>query len=116
MDKIIPLLEKLAVSLNTTSEKLLEVIIKQAKISFFCTTIQYLIVLFSVFINVKLYRLCVKENWEPPYTPAFIILFIINIFSVLVGFISIENYIASILNPEYWALQKILSKIFVLTN
>jgi len=115
MKELTQLLEGLAEKLGTTTKYLWEVLIKQARIDFISTTIQYLLLAIAVFVWINLFRYCLKNHkkiyeddkemvWGISLGITSVILFILT----MIAFFYINTYLASILNPEYWALQQIL--------
>ena len=115
------LLEKLAEKLGTTSQYLWQVLIKQAPISATINLIE--IILVGVF-GVILWKLHKKfygnmpgkeysyysEMEELIIVPMMVGMMIFVVVAIA-GFCSIETIITGFVNPEYWALNKILDKI-----
>lgn len=115
------LLQKLAEKLGTTVEYLWQVLLKQAQIDAFTTLFQFaLIALFGI----TLYRLHKKflkpisddrysDNLYSKYDEGIICPMFIGaiVFAILAicAFFSITDMVNGFLNPEYWALQRILS-------
>ena len=115
MKEIAPLLEKLAEKLGVTVEYLWKVLLKQAFISFVTDLIQYaLLVIMSVIvwkIAKKVHREIENAVWdEIAYLPLGGVIMGILILWIMV-FSCIPTTITALINPEYWALDKILSQI-----
>ena len=115
-DKTIQLLEALAAKLGTTAEYLWGVLIKQASID--ATT--HLIIISVLAIMVMLYvKWLVNKlkdedfDWDDHFgTQAIAIMMgAISFVGVLVMVKLIPGIVTGYMNPEYWALQKILEAI-----
>lgn len=112
------LLERLAQKLGTTVEYLWSVLIKQAPISSTVTLFQFALI---ITFGIVLYRLHIKFSKETynknsiyyEYQEAaaipMIVGFLIFLLLAVCGFFCIEDMINGFINPEYWALSKILS-------
>ena len=115
MENLIPLLEKLAETLGVTTKILWEVMIKQAPISGCIDIIQYIIFIIACIgcykITIKSYsNVKTNEVDDIIYLPlifAWIILSVVGI----VCFFCIGDTVIAFVNPEYWALDRILTKI-----
>lgn len=118
-DQTIALIRELAAKLGTTTEHLWGVLVAQARVDFFASTFIYIILIGFFVTEFFLLRWMTKvivEKWEsdevPPQFPAIAIATIILGIICIVGFFSatsyMDMYLASILNPEYWALKQIL--------
>jgi hypothetical protein len=122
-EKLTALLEKLSVKLGTTTEYLWKVLIMQAKIS----ALQSLFYILSVvIIGIVLFRLhvrfskVIKDNRynnntyeDSDYIGGImgIVAGIWLVMTICTFCFSISNMIDGFFNPEYWALNEILSKI-----
>lgn len=122
-EKLTALLEKLSLKLGTTTEYLWKVLLVQAKISAI-QSVFYLIAI--IVIGVVLYRLHVKfskpikgnryelnvyDEYDGAPASMGVIAFIWLVMAIYVFCCSIPNMIDGYFNPEYWALNEILSKI-----
>ena len=115
------LLQKLAEKLGTTVEYLWQVLLKQAQIDAFTTLFQFfLIALFGV-VLFRLHKKFLKPLSDDRYSdnlyskydeaivwPMIIGLIVFVILSIC-AFFSITDMVNGFLNPEYWALQRVLS-------
>jgi hypothetical protein len=115
MKEILPILDRMAETLGTTTEYLWGVLIKQAPLSAIIDVIQYSIIIVFWFFIPKSFRFIMKkvddDRWEELwYVGPIIATIVLSILSI-VAFFAIHNTITAIINPEYWALNKILSKI-----
>jgi hypothetical protein len=119
MDKsTLLLLEKLATKLGTTTEYLWGILIKQAPVSatkhllFFIITTIVGVLLF--FLHKRLmkedeYEDTVYDDLEVKATAPMIIGAIIWAIFFITSLILLEDVITGFINPEYWALNKILN-------
>lgn len=114
--EIIKSLEKLAEKLGTTAEKIFSYYVKDAKLF----RIYYLLeLLFSVVIFISGILLIINFVPENNYWNAInITFFSLGIAALISGFIytivilsSIGNFLNSFFNPEYIAIESILSKL-----
>ena len=117
MKEMTVLLEKLADKLGTTVEKLWGAMIKQAPIS---AAIELVTSIFLIVASIIIIRFVQKKTtelineyhaaWEEE--GAFLawvatgILVIMTLYAVMFAF---SNIVTALLNPEYWALSKIIS-------
>ena len=109
------LLEKLADQLGTNVQYLWGVLIKQAYISFITGTILIFAMVGAWIVWFKTLKWMEKQKKEEKYfeedtyTVILVVsgLILLATSFFLASFLNI--YLASILNPEYWALNKILS-------
>jgi len=115
MKEITPLLEKLAKELGTTASYLWSVLIRQASISASIDCLQYLILAIFTYIAVKLTKMSIEradeKDWDEVWMIAPIIGWIVIGILWIVVFFCIPQTITGFINPEYWALDKILSQI-----
>lgn len=115
------LVEKLASELGTTTEYLWSVLLKQAPIDATVTLIQCVLVLLFGWFLWTLHKRLIKpqtfrgyerslydEYEEGAIIPMFFGAIMFVILSV-VSFASIGDVVNGYLNPEYWALNKILN-------
>lgn len=116
MSELTELLRELAKELGTTTEYLWSVLLKQAFISGL-TDVLY-IVLWMIFC-ISLYKTFfhIRENWdwyvERDWEPVAVWVvslqvLLVFIFTIIVMF-GLHTTVSAFFNPEYWALQKILS-------
>ena len=114
MNELVPLLEKLSVKLGTSSEFLWGVLVRQAPIS---ATINFIIFTVSVVSAAVLLKtgLTRWNDWEKRDERGKQVIFIIFLMIIsiifLVSVCCLPDTIAGFINPEYWALNKILSSL-----
>jgi hypothetical protein len=137
MEKLTPLLEKLAQQLGTTATHLWAVLIAQAKIAFVGYIIEIILLCILNYLWIILFRKTLKPYifkidyngkeitktfntrwnywWEEneglswTYGTIFIALGILFVIWDIVTINSIPLILSSLINPEYWALNKILT-------
>lgn len=115
MKEITPLLEKLAKQLGTTAEYLWAVLVRQAPIASCIDILQYIILgvvtYFFVRSTKKFWTIGESEHWDGCWllVPGIIGVFLLILWVVV--FFVIQNTITGFVNPEYWALKKILELI-----
>lgn len=103
------LIRELADKLGTTAEHLWGVLIAQARVEFFAMSITYLIILILFGITFFLYKKHMNEKYQVnKFTIPMLIVGFITATSLISGLGYLPMYLASILNPEYWALRQIL--------
>jgi len=121
MRESIPFLEQLASKLGTTVEKLWEVLLKQAPIS---GTIDFIVCIILTLVAMQCFRFVNRKTTVPAKTGkdeypsaqweeegAVLAWIGIGILFLIIGLIiifAVNNIAAAFLNPEYWALKKIL--------
>ena len=114
MEKLVPILEQLAKSLNVTTEYLWSALLKQAFIDGVVSVVQFILIIISNFVLVwgskKVYSLVENSDWDELNYLWIGSLALIVIILDLAAFFSFDTLLACFLNPEYWALEKILSK------
>lgn len=120
------LIEKLAAKLGTTTEYLWRVLIKQAPISACIDVVFILGWIIFCFALYRIHRHLMAELPEPKQTygrenlyaihegsvafPMIIGAFVAAVWGI-VSAISISSIITALTNPEYWALQQILTTL-----
>lgn len=115
------LIEKLAQKMGTTTEYLWSVLIKQAQIDAWTSIFQYLLI---VIFGIILYRLHKKFSFEPEGHNSYSMYYDKDYLGYLMGisaaifailavcaFFSITDTVNGFLNPEYWALRRVLDAI-----
>ena len=114
-NEIAKALEALAQKLGTTSEYLWNVLMKQAPLSAIMDFVQYIIVVFACYFwikNLKVFTAKILSNdWEEEHWIWIIVISLMLGIFVIAIFFSFPNTIYAIINPEYWALNLLLSKI-----
>ena len=114
MEKLVPILEQLAKSLNVTTEYLWSALLKQAFIDGVVSVVQCILIIISNFVLVwgykRVYSLVEYSDWDEINYCWILTLAVVVIILDLVAFFSFDTMLASFLNPEYWALEEILSK------
>ncbi len=115
MKEIAPLLETLAKKLGTTAEYLWAVLVKQAFIASCIDILQYIILGVATYFFIKLtkkYWLMGEEKrWDTIWLIIPGIAGVALLLIWIVAFIAIQNTITGFINPEYWALNKILDVV-----
>ena len=122
MKELIPFLEQLASKLGTTVEKLWTVLLRQAPIS---GTINLVLCVCLVLVAVKCFRFVNRKTTVPAKTKedqypnaqweeegavgAWVGIGLLFLVIGLIIIFSVQNIATAFLNPEYWALEKILS-------
>lgn len=111
MENLTPLLEQLAEKFGTTVEHLWEVMIAQSQIFVIFSTMFFIIAAILLIAMIIYSVWAVKTgNWlEDGHD--FLIIFgwaIVFVF-IVICFILLYDVITAIKNPEYWALEKIIS-------
>jgi hypothetical protein len=116
--KIIEALEKLAIKLGVTAEHLWEVLLKQAPIEAIICSIEIvacflLLVLWIkiVFVKTKKYprESYLEAEWEEEAAFfAITSLVVWTVFTVIFSIYNIKIIATCLLNPEYWALMKVI--------
>lgn len=115
MDKLLPLLEKLAVQLGTTTELLWRALVRQALFDGITSILQYIILGAGIYGTVKLWRLCARLKQKSGYSETIFAwpigaTLVVTIASICAVF-SLSDTAAAFLNPEYWALHHVLSMV-----
>ena len=112
------LIEQLANSLGTTTKYLWTVLIRQAPIDATITLFQYIILAIVGVILYKVHNRLSKEvdrysayDNNDGYGILMVILSGAYLVVVIIAFFCIGDVINGYFNPEYWAVQKILSSL-----
>jgi len=115
-EQVSELLKKLSESLGTTTEKLWGVLIKQAPIEgisdTFCSGMLFigLFVWWKIFLRKTSRNEEGKAEWENETAFGAIMFTVLyTLFSFILFSGNISIILAAFFNPEYWALQKVLS-------
>ena len=107
------LLKGLAETMGTTTEYLWLVLLKQAPIQGALNIIEYLIGGLLLFGSYKIaclaHKLVQEDNWDESAYVWLIIPGVISIYLLIAMVIQFDHLVTPFLNPEYWALNKILS-------
>lgn len=120
MENLTELLEKLAEKLGTTTEYLWGVLIKQAPISAASDLLYFILVVFGGIVLYKVHRKLAKEeddgdsiyyDLEEAAIVPMVFASIVWAILFIVCFFSIDNIITGFFNPEYWALDEVMSLI-----
>lgn len=120
MDQLTILLEKLADKLGTTTEYLWSVLIDQALISAINGIVFIFITIVVTFFTLKYHIKFSKEasngysvyyNQEELLIVPMLFVGMVCIIMIIMSLITLSDIITALLNPEYWALEKILNKI-----
>jgi len=116
MKELAPLLEALAKKLGTTVDHLWAILVRQAFISSVMDLIQYVILAVATYVFIRMTKkygaLMDEKRWEPcaVYAPAVVVGLVLLILWIA-AFFCIQDTVSGFFNPEYWALNKILSRI-----
>ena len=113
--EVTDMLKNMASELNTTTEYLWEVTVKQGKVAAIKGLILCIIMsIFWILGSLILIRFMKKQrknkldDWEPFVAIFLISSIIIFAFGIIPGF---NHFIDGTYNPEYWALETILDKL-----
>ena len=117
-------LEQLSAKLGTTTEYLWGVLLKQAHVSATINLIQMtLVILFGVILYKVHRRLMKKDNDNDKYSETgydkyeeaaiipMILAALTFVVLLLISFACIDDIINGYFNPEYWALDKLISSV-----
>lgn len=113
------LVEQLAQKLGTTTEYLWSVLLRQAPISALTDLIYFVLVCIGGVFILKAHKNFSKENERrdskyydnDALAPIMIVVVVIWTVLFLAAFFSIGNIVNGFFNPEYWALDEILSSL-----
>jgi hypothetical protein len=114
------LVEQLAIKLGTTADYLWSVLLKQAPISALTDLIYFMLISIGGIILFKTHKSFSKpgeDTWENKYDKsdglvvAMGVIAVIWVLLFIVAFLSLGNVINGFFNPEYWALNQILSNL-----
>ena len=106
----IKMVEELAAKLGTTTEMLWGVLIKQAPIEGWSRILGIIIfgIIFAVTAKLISKRTETDEYCDTPNWCLWLFWSVLFLFFIVAIALSISGIVASFINPEYWALQKIL--------
>lgn len=111
------LLQGLAAKLGTTSEYLWAILLKQAPVYAYVALFQYavtvlvLVALFRYRIQVGKFLTTLCEETEALGVIGLIVIGIASIIWLLACVFAFESVVTAFVNPEYWALDKVLDTI-----
>lgn len=110
MEQVVGLLEKLAEQLGTTVEYLWPVLVQQQKMRGIIEAVVILLALVVTGIIARIqYKKVKADGWNSdPLICAAAISFVVFSAVLLYCFVSANNVITHITNPEYWALRDLL--------
>jgi cellobiose-specific phosphotransferase system component IIC len=113
-DKISPVLEKLADTLNTSVEFLWSVLVRQAMVSGIANIIIGSILIFCIYLlftkGIRTLKMIFNKDSEVGVIATVVFSMVAFIFSLIIIF-NIKNTVTCLINPEYWALNEILEKL-----
>ena len=116
MEQVTELLKELAEKLGTTVEHLWGVLLVQAQVQMIILLVLFVGTILSFISWLPYFRWVMKKelnDWDAEEGIfAFVVLIIWGIITgclIIVSFVSIETFVTVIKNPEYFALQKVLS-------
>ena len=103
----------LAEKLGTSVDHIWEILVRQARISATVDLIQYAAVVVCCMLWWKYRASATSEDWEYAGARSVGVVSSGTVLAILivVCFICFGNTVSALLNPEYWALQKILGAI-----
>ncbi len=114
------ILLKLANELGTTAEYLWGVLLSQAKIYAFTSSVEIICTFIFGFILYGIHKRFIKntDNNDSIYeeydiaAPIFMgIVSVVYVIVLMVAFFTISDVVTAIVNPEYWALKQLLNHI-----
>lgn len=120
MKDLTELLDKLASKLGTTAEYLWAVLLKQAPIAASVTLFQLIVICIVGFYLYKAHKRfskpdsydnCNQYENHDYLGPTMVCLFLVWGFLAVIAFLCIDEIFYGYFNPEYWALQEILSNL-----
>ncbi|NCD07544.1 MAG: hypothetical protein EOL97_15660 [Spirochaetia bacterium] len=113
MEQLTQLLAQLAAKLGTTTEYLWSILLKQAQVVIITRSLLSLILIIGIILSIKLiYKIISESSTEDPDNPT---VFTVGLLSTLIFilsislFFSVEALITTAINPEYWALERVLN-------
>jgi hypothetical protein len=117
-DNAVALLDKLAAKLGITAQYLWGVLLKQAPVYATTNLIEYAVTIFAFFLLIR-YRKAVnkvlREALEGDLDILGVLLCIVFVISavgwIISCLVSFDSTITAIVNPEYWALDRLLTAI-----
>ena len=109
-DAEIKLVEKLTSQVGTAGGQAWEILCNAAWQSSMADTIQYLVlgIVMAVYIR-EMRRWWAKGDTEPGYDIAIFVIGLGLFLTCLIAFVSLHETIMGFVNPEYWALRKIMA-------
>lgn len=112
-EKVVSMIDLLCTKLNTTSEKLFSVLVKQAVInSWICIFINLLMIIVSIIsvcLNIHLMsNKSYQENFGYYFFAASILLSLITFINII---LSLNKIITGFKNPQYIAIQEISTRL-----
>ena len=118
-EQTVKLVEQLAQKLGTTTDYLWSVLLKQAPISALVDLIYFVLVCIGGYFLLKTHKNFSKEvgghsskyYCNDALAPIMIVVVCIWAILFIIAFFSIGDVINGFVNPEYWALNKILSSL-----
>jgi hypothetical protein len=114
-NEIVNALEALATKLGTTSEYLWNILLRQAPITAVTDLIQYAFTVFVCILWIKKAKVFVakisNDDWEEEHWIWIILISVILGIFAIAAFFSFPNTIYALVNPEYWALDRILFRL-----
>ena len=111
MKELVPLLEQLAAKLGTSVETIWAVLLKQAPIS---GALNLFLTLCLLVLSIATFRFVNKKTTTAEWCDEGAVLgwigcvIILGIIGILI-LCTFENMVTAFVNPQYWALQKIMS-------
>ena len=110
-DKVIEVIDKLAAKLGVAADHLWGVLIAQARIDFISSVLQYALLLLVCYGMLRWARWCAKPGVDEMAWLGFAIPAVGVVVLLSIALFSIPLVLASLFNPEYWALHQILGMV-----
>ena len=110
MEQLTNMLNELATKLGTTTEYLWGILIKQAQLAAITNLIISIILFLMAATALKFCVIFFKKiEIDSDYEVPFGLSLIIGTMLIVVALVTLHASIVAFINPEYWALQKILN-------
>ncbi len=110
-DRIAMLLQSLADKLGVTATHLWGVMVAQARVDFYVSVFQYVVIAICCYGSYRLVRWYADRDTDEAWAILVAPIVIGVSLMTIVAFCTLDLFVASIANPEYWALKQILSAV-----
>ncbi len=111
IDKLTPLLQKLAEKLGTTAGAVWQMLVVQARVNFWIDILGIIFMTTLCAISSVYFKKALKQEEDTPRLAWGLIFGFLFIIWLLIIAFDAPDAITSLLNPQYWALQNILSQL-----